>query len=406
MHICLAAREYDPHTDGGGIGAYTRHLDLGLRQLGHRVTTISGSFRSGGKSDAENSGGIGQLARQFITEAKKLGRAKNLLPYSAARAIMYSLSLAREIREIISGDSLDVLEVPEWSAEGLVVSLFKPCPLVVTLHTPGFVLQQFGARSPTTDRWLMDIFEKTAIMNADLIRCPSHSLARIVAEKYQIPIDRIHVVRYPVDIELFSPGEEHKSDSQTILYVGKLNSRKGVHTLALAIPTVLESCPDTDFLFAGPDSASAQNGQSCRRELTQLLLQRGVEDRVRFLPPQPREALVSMYRSSQINVVPSQYDNLPYSCLEAMACGNPVVASNVGGMAEIIESGINGLLVPPSQPELLAGELIGLLKNRDRRCELGRNARRYVEEDLACPLIAEHTVDLYDRAIASYWRNR
>ncbi len=300
-----------------------------------------------------------------------------------------------------SEEQVEILEVPDWRAEGLVASLWKPAPLVVRLHMPSFILDQFDGNPSSIHRLVMYRLEKKAVLNADLITSPSLSLARIVAQRYRIPLDQIHLVRNPIDVDLFSPAEEVEGGPETVLYVGRLDRRKGSHILAQAIPLVTSHRPETVFLFVGPDMPTAQGGVSCKQELLHILAQHGVEDRVHFIPPQDRNALVSIYRSSDVCVVPSLYDNLPMTCLEAMACGKAVVASDTGGMSEIIKPGLSGVLTPAGQSEALAEALVGLLKDQQQRQELGQNARAYVQENLSCTQIAEKTVNLYQQAIES-----
>jgi glycogen(starch) synthase len=399
MHVCLSAREYVPHIDVGGIGAYTQHLALGLRQLGHHVTILSESLRPRPGNSKASPASLQQTASRVFARARQATWLNRWPASQVIGVLWYSLSLARAVRRLASEEQVEILEVPDWRAEGLVASLWKPIPLVVKLHMPSFILDQFDGSSSSLHRRVTRLVEKKAILNADLITSPSLSLARIVAQRYRIPLDRIHLVRNPIDVDLFSPAEEGESGPETVLYVGRLNRRKGSHVLAQAIPLVASHCPETVFLFVGPDMPTAQGSASCKQELLNMLALYVVEDRVHFLPPQDRNALVSIYRSSGICVVPSLYDNLPMTCLEAMACGKAVVASDAGGMSEIITSGLSGILVPPEQPEALAEALVGLLKDKQQRQELGQNARAYVEENLSCARIAEETVNLYQQVV-------
>jgi glycosyltransferase involved in cell wall biosynthesis len=388
MHIALAAQEYSPEFDLGGIGAYTRHLATGLRQLDQRVTLLSGSM---------NTDRLRTINASSVRGAGWRGLRK-ALPISSFRALSHSLYLRRQVNNLVSREALNMVEVPDWGAEGFALARHKPRPLAIKLHTPLFVIDRYDKQPQSLDRLMLNWLEKQAILKADLLTSPSLSLAGIVAQQYHIPLKRIHILPYPIDDKLFMPATQSNYESSTaltVLYVGRLNKRKGIYTLAQAIPRVAQASPKVIFLFVGPDMSVELGGGTHQQELVKQLAQQPNQARVHFLPTQTREQLVSLYQASTVCVVPSLYDNLPFACLEAMACGKPVIASAVGGLAEIITSGQNGLLVPPDDPEALADQLIGLLRDQERRRHLGQQARAYIEENLSCARIAQATLDLY-----------
>jgi glycosyltransferase involved in cell wall biosynthesis len=392
MHIALAAQEYSSDIDLGGIGAYTRHLTTGLRQLGQRVTNMFGTSKGGNPRPVSTDRPRGSRWR----------KVRSILPISSFRALSYSLALRRQVERLAALEALDIVEVPDWGAEGFALARRATVPLVIKLHAPFFVINGYNKQSLPLDTVILNWLEKQAILKADLLTSPSASLAEIVARQYHIPLERIHILPNPIDENVFTPAVQSHAESETgltVLYVGRLNTIKGIYTLVRAIPNVARACPDVTFLFVGPDMPIGLSGGSHQQELIKHLAQQPVQARVHFLPTQTREQLVSLYQASAVCVVPSLYDNFPYACLEAMACGKPVVASAVGGLAEIITSGQNGLLVPPDDPEALAEQLIGLLHDRPQRQHLGQNARAYVEANLSCAHIAQATLDLYSMIV-------
>jgi len=94
------------------------------------------------------------------------------------------------------------------------------------------------------------------------------------------------------------------------------------------------------------------------------------------------------------------WENFPYTCLEAMSCGKPVIASGSGGLAEIIEDGYDGILVPPESPEWLADAIVRLLKDVDLRKKIGGHARETVEQKFSTTVIAKRMADLYTDILA------
>jgi len=117
---------------------------------------------------------------------------------------------------------------------------------------------------------------------------------------------------------------------------------------------------------------------------------------VKFVGRVDREELVGYYQRSEICVIPSVvFENFPYTCLEAMACGKPVVASDCGGIREMIEDGVNGLLVPPGDVVALSEALIRLLTDRSLSLEMGRRARERVERLYSRKAVVGKILEVY-----------
>jgi glycosyltransferase involved in cell wall biosynthesis len=118
-------------------------------------------------------------------------------------------------------------------------------------------------------------------------------------------------------------------------------------------------------------------------------------DIVEFSGPKDREELPAVYRSAAVCIVPSLYENFPYTCLEAMSCSCAVVASRVGGIPEIVTDQVDGLLVKPNDPEALAGAIVRVLSDRAERHRLRREARRSVLRRFSCRAVCEQMAALY-----------
>jgi glycosyltransferase involved in cell wall biosynthesis len=167
--------------------------------------------------------------------------------------------------------------------------------------------------------------------------------------------------------------------------------------LAEALKQVLPAYPGVRAVFVGPDTDSAPGGSMSgyiRRELGDLAA------RAIFVGGVRREKTREYYRSATLTVVPSLQEAFGYTCAEALSCGTAVVASNTGGLAEMIIDGRNGCLFPPGDAKALADLLIELLRDRARLDALGRNARRFAVEHLGSESIARVTLALYEEIIS------
>jgi glycosyltransferase involved in cell wall biosynthesis len=156
-----------------------------------------------------------------------------------------------------------------------------------------------------------------------------------------------------------------------VLTVGRLEEQKGHTYLLDAIPSVLERFPQTTFAFAGEGSL--------RTKLENKTREMGIEHAVRFLGN--RTDVHDLLRFSDVFVLPSLWEGLSNALLEAMAAGLPVVATRVEGTEEVIEDGINGLLVPPADPQALSQAILRFLSEDRLRIQIGQAGEKHVKEN-------------------------
>ncbi len=167
--------------------------------------------------------------------------------------------------------------------------------------------------------------------------------------------------------------------------VGRLEERKGHAFLLEAMKRVVEAEPGARGLIVG-------DGKE-RERLTSLAERLGLGDRVRLVGywPDLAEALAAI----DVFVLPSLMEGHPLAILEAMATARPIVATAVGGTAEAIDDGVNGILVPPADPEALAGAILGLLRDPDRGSRLGQAARKTLEEKFSLEASVRANEEVY-----------
>lgn len=197
-----------------------------------------------------------------------------------------------------------------------------------------------------------------------------------------------------VDLELYNcemTGDpyqkfpELKDKGPIVLYAGRLIARKGLDLHAEAISRLKDT--GAHFVFAGRGS---------ERLLSSALKKHGIrEGAYTYLGFVPREHLPSVYRLSSIFVLPSYYENFPFSLLEAMAMKVPCVASNVGAVDEIIDDGVNGLLFPAGDLESLVRHLKTLLNDETKRLQIGEAGHRKVVSQFTSARMAEKHLEFY-----------
>jgi len=399
VRIALICREYPPGTIGGGIGTYAATLAPALVRAGHSVIVLTRS--AGGSDTIATEDGV-EVHRMPVAPAGALGRLVRRRRVTFLDAYRYSQTVAARLSEIMDARDIDIVESAEHGAEGF--GLMRDglrVPHVVRFHAPLFVVNQAVGHRLSMPGRIVHWMERTTARRAALNTCPSRALATIVAARFGILAERIRLVPNPVDHELFRPAGAQPPRAPTVLYVGKVAPLKGARILAEAVPHLVRCVPEVRVVLIGSDHPSEQ-GHSTRAEMLAHLRRTGVASNVTFLPPMDRAALVQAYQSADVYVMPTLWDNFPNTCLEAMACGVPVVASAVGGLPEIINDGVDGRLVPPRDPERLAAEVVGLLQHPRRRVAMGQAARRRIETAFTPERVARETTAAYEEAVARF----
>jgi glycosyltransferase involved in cell wall biosynthesis len=203
---------------------------------------------------------------------------------------------------------------------------------------------------------------------------------------------RTSVVYNGVDPELFSPGSETPSSGPLVLSVGNLIAVKGHELLIRAIASLASEFPALalEIIGDGPE----------RSRLLALTQQLQVSGRVRFLERQSRHQVAAAMRRCAVFALPSRYEGLGCVYLEAMAAGKPVIGCRGQGIAEIIQHGSNGFLVGPDNEKELTLALAMLLRDPERRRNLGAAARDTILERLTLARQAESLIRIYRESAA------
>lgn len=400
MRICLISREYPPDTGFGGIATFTKHLAHGLKKLGHEVVVVA---LAKGKARVQDDDGIAVHRVEPYPFVSKLGTLSMCIPYSKY-VLLCTTALWAKFAELHEEKAFDAVDTPELLAEGIYPAITQAAPLVIRLYTPHskFIAEKLHNVEPSFDHQFVAMLERIAMLQADVITSPSNDLAEFVSLDLGLPLGKIAIVRNPIDTEEFCPEGSRaidKSDGKlTVLFVGRLEERKGIHYLIEAIPQVISQFTNVNFICIGDDTNTAKGGTSVLAELKQTLKASRCEKHVTFIDRVPLTSLPDYYRSADISIVPSVYDNSPYTCLEAMACGAPVIGSSAGGTKEYVVDGESGIIIPPRDSAAIARALLKLLNDDEERRRLSANARKRAVDCFDRAEIGRQTALLYEQA--------
>ena len=404
LRLCFVSADFPaPATESegiGGIGAHAHSLARAVAALGHEVVVVT---EGAGAAERYRHGPL--EVRALARRSPRLWKLGRWVPVPWIRR---SLAAWRAVEALHRERPLDFVRFPDGYGEGLRFSFTPLAPFAVHLHGPASVVQDWdGRRRPKVRARVEAWLERWPASRASVVVTATRGFADRMASAWTLDRSRIRIIRNPLDVEHFSPGPAAvPSGPPTILFVGHLQWLKGLSTLAAAIPRVVARHPDARFELVGNDTASAPDGGSMRRYLEGILAASGVGtaggagDRVAFLGPMSQADLVARYRACAGLVLPSFHEVYGNVVLEAMACGRPCVVTSSIGAAELITPGATGLVVPPRDPEALAGALSELLAMpAAARDEMGARARRAVTQACARPVIAAQTIEAYREAM-------
>lgn len=383
MRICLISEEYPTASSGwGGIGTYTHTLAQGLAASGNSVFVIS---RSEEKEEEYQDGSV------LVCRIRAVNFPVPFLhPY--LNIFGYSLAVKKKLEKVIREKEIDIVEAPEYAAEAFFFSRSKrSIPLVVRLHTPHIVTEEIIGSKPNYYSRIVRWMEKETVTHADVITSPSRSLAELCRVKMGCTLSPV-VIPNPIDASQFLRVEyQSRLSNQVLLSVGKFQDLKNVKLLIEVLPEVLKKFPQTRLRLIGGDTLTAPQGGSYRGMLERLARELGVEGNIEFLAMRPRNKLLEHYQQARLAIIPSLFENFPYTCLEAMSCGCPVIASRVGGLPEMIEEGVSGFFFQPDGREELAEKIVTLLTDPVLAEKMGGEAalrtRRYYSQEIVIPQI-------------------
>jgi D-inositol-3-phosphate glycosyltransferase len=224
---------------------------------------------------------------------------------------------------------------------------------------------------------------------------------------YRADMHKIRIIPPGVDTETFHPIPRDEAraklgipaEEKLLVFVGRLEPLKGIDSLMQAIVILREQVPAiADALcmsiIGGATDQPDQQDSELRR-LQEMRESLDLGDLVTFLGGRSQQMLPYYYAAAEAVIMPSHYESFGMVALEAMACGTPVVASEVGGLAYLVQDGTTGFHVPDRDPVELAGKIRLLLENTELRAEMSRAAVTYAR-NYAWERIAKQIRSVYD----------
>lgn len=305
------------------------------------------------------------------------------------------------------GITYDLIHSHYWLS-GLVAEGLRRAwqvPIVHMFHTLGhmknLIAQDDSERAPQAR---ID-GEEHVLQIADRIIAATPAEEQQLLEFYHADRSHLRVIPPGVDPARFHPIDKKAAKRKVgipcgdanILFVGRIEPLKGVDTLLRAMSILQERHPqaieNTCLAIVGGDPWTDDLDTEMGR-LQQLRQELGIHDLVTFLGAKDQDVLPYYYAGAEMVVMPSHYESFGMVALEAMAMGTPVIASEVGGLAHLVQHGVNGYHVPSRDPEALAARILELLTDKELCAQLGRQARASTAQ-YHWSAITDRMVDVY-----------
>ena len=380
MRITLISFEFPPRTATGGIGSYMHHLATLLTSKGNNVVVFS-AFPEGKKVEIVS---LANCINYRVPAADNEQFRENVLP-------VFETYMAEH--------KVDVMESPEVGACALrIKQRFPHLKLVVRMHTPGVLITKISnSQQPLLQKirfvagsllrgkfdlgyWATKDKNRNADVEYQICKCadtliaPSKALKQWAVNFWDIPAINIIVLpnAFSLQNHLFLLPLTNRPS--VISFVGKLSILKGMKALTAAIPLILAKNKNCKIYLVGRDVE--EHGQSMKAYMERELAAH--RSNVVFTGALNEESLEEIYAMSQVCVFPSLWENYPTVVLEAMAAGAAVAASNVGGVPELINNGLTGMLFNPGKPAQIANTVNWLLANDTKRMDIAKLARMYL----------------------------
>jgi glycosyltransferase involved in cell wall biosynthesis len=385
-----------------GIVSYIAEMVDHLPRMGHRFTVVASNVAGENRDPSIYDLQQVRRARSLVRRLTD-GLAYRMAPRWATTRVVRR-SLLTTVRRAIAERGIQLFEMEEsfgwssWVRQGISI------PVCVRLHGPWFLNgQALGA--PRDHAFERRVYEEgRAIAEADVVTAPSQDVLDRTRAYYGVALPAAEVIPNPTPaVPPSARWRLDQCDPELVLFVGRFDRHKGGDLIIEAFGQVLRNVPRARLYFVGPDRGFMDpNGRRWN-------LEEFVRDRLpgtlesgtfTYLGQQPYSALAALRKRAIVTVICSRYETFSYVLTETMSVGCPLVAARAGGMTEIVQDQVDGLVHASEDTEDLAAKITSLLSDPLRAAELGRQAALTCEQRFYSEVVVARMIDFYRRAIA------
>jgi D-inositol-3-phosphate glycosyltransferase len=392
--------------DTGGMNVYVRDLTRELGRIGVHVDVFT-------RSQDEH-------VPHIVHELGFGNRVVHVpagpeVPAPKSKLVEYVPQFTAGVRAFADAKHIryDLIHSHYWLSGLVAESLAESwpgVPIVQMFHTLGEMKNRVARSDEEREGPERIAAEKQLLARADRIIVSTLAEQTQLRFLYKADDRKLEIIPPGVDLQHFYPipADEaklfvgRKPDDRMVLFVGRIERLKGVETLIRAMSRLkLEGAhrPVHLAVIGGEPEASPDEITAEMRRLQQLCDELGMDQSVVFLGKRRQDTLQYYYSAAEVVVLPSHYESFGMVALEAMACGRPVIASDVGGLGFLVQDGETGFTVPDDDVELLLARLSLLLVDRQLRTRMGAAAAAYAQ-DYSWDKIARRILSVYQELVS------
>ncbi|MBT0159413.1 glycosyltransferase family 4 protein [Candidatus Bathyarchaeota archaeon A05DMB-2] len=392
LSVMMLSWEFPPRVIGG-ISPHVYFLSKSLSHNGVKVYVVTCDFP-------------GAPAHEVLdgVEVYRVDSYKNPSPDFATWVYLMNLNMQKEAAALAASlsNKVDVFHAHDWlvATAGIGLKHVFRKPLLVTMHST-----EIGRRDGlhTDTEKMISETEAWLTYEAWKVICCSWYMVSHVRWAFGLPEDKLVMVPNGVNTQVYDniPSEDLRElrsrfaapHERLVLFVGRLVYEKGVHILVNAVPKILEKV-DAKFVIVGSGYMKEQ--------LQNIVRSMRLEHKVLFAGFVDDATLLRLQKVADVSVVPSLFEPFGIVALEAMAARSPVVVSDTGGLAEIVEHDVTGVKVYPNNTDSLAWGITRILTDEGFRRYIVENAYRKVQEKYDWEKIAQQTKRIYESVLGEY----
>ncbi|HKF73768.1 MAG TPA: glycosyltransferase [Stellaceae bacterium] len=397
--------QHHPPAPMGGIARSVPRLARAIAALGHHAHVLTRAT----EHDSVDFGDGVWVHRIVPRPAAPPALSKGL---TVPQGIWnHAAAMLGGVERIAAHRPVECVYAPLWDCEGVAILLDSRFPLVVEIHTPMHTVVSSQTRLQTDAAFMASVakpimaLEKRLLSDAAGLRGNSHAIAREIERSYGVILGpRLRVIPHAIEDWRDSPfvaPAPLPPGSIRLLFVGRLEPRKGIDVLLSAAIPLLARFPRAHLDIVGDDTLAGPEGRTYRAMFAADSAYAGIRDRVRFHGEVGEDRLRGFYRACDVFVAPSRFESFGLILLEAMMFAKPVVCCRAGGMPEVVVEGETGLLAEPGDAASLERSLARLIEDPALREKLGDAGRcRYEARFMPERMAKEVAAFLIDKAVA------
>ena len=392
LSVMMLTWEFPPRIIGG-ISPHVYYLSRSLARNGVKVFVVTCDFP--GAPQHEVLDGV---------EVYRVDSYRNPSPDFATWVYLMNVNMQKEAATIIRNldENIDVLHAHDWlvATAGIGLKHVFRKPLFATIHST-----EIGRRNGIHLDHERMIHETEAWLTYEAwkVICCSDYMVSHVRWAFGLPPDKQVMIPNGVNTDVYAEAQRKDltqfrrrfalPSERIVLFVGRLVYEKGVHVLVNAIPKVLEKV-NTKTVIVG-------NGYM-KEQVSGIVKGLGIDQKAMFTGFVDDETLRRLQTCADVSVVPSLFEPFGIVALEAMAAKSPVVVSDTGGLAEIVDHDVDGIKVYPNNPDSLAWGITRVLTDERNANRLRSNAYKKIQEKYNWDTIAKKTRDVYRTVLSDY----